>query len=299
MNALQEISNRFFSKYINGCKMMPNKLYIVWRYYNRFGYIMNLNNPKTYNEKLQWLKLYDHNPMYTDMADKYKVKKIVSEKVGEEYVIPLYGVWNSFDEIDFSKLPEQFVLKCTHDSGGIYICRNKEELNINEARDVIEKSLGINYYYYGREWVYKNVKPRIIAEQYLEENNELTDYKFFCFQGEPKILYVATERMNSVDGVKFDFYDMSFNNLHIKNNHPNSNKLIPKPKSFEKMKELSRILSEGIPHVRVDFYEINGKPLFGEFTFYSNCGLDPFEPEYWDITLGEWIDLNSVTSKPN
>lgn len=290
----KELSNKFFVKYINGKKWVPDRLYILWRYYNRFGYVMDLNNPKTYNEKLQWLKLCDRDPMHTKMVDKYEVKQIVADKIGKEYVIPLYGVWDKFDDIDFDTLPEQFVLKCTHDSGGIYICKDKSKMNIGEVRNIIDKSYKVNYSYYGREWAYKDIKPRIIAEKYLEENNELTDYKFFCFDGEPKILYIATERMNSDDGVKFDFFDMDFNNLHIKNNHPNSTKEIPKPKSFDKMVELSKILAKDIPHVRVDFYEVDGRPLFGEYTFYSNCGLDPFDPPEWDRTIGEWLDLTKV-----
>lgn len=291
---IQELSDKFFVKYINGKKWVPDKLYILWRYYNRFGYVMNLKDPKTYNEKLQWLKLYNRDPKYTNMVDKHEAKKIVTDTIGEEYVIPSYGVWNAFDEINFDELPNQFVLKCTHDSGGIYICKDKDSMDVESARKILERSLNINYSYYGREWAYKDIKPRIIAEKYLEENNELTDYKFFCFDGEPKVLYVATERMNSEDGVKFDFFDLNFNNLHIKNNHPNSTKEILKPKSFDEMIELSKTLSKGLPHVRIDFYEVGGKPLFGEYTFYSNCGLDPFDPPIWDETLGDWLDLSKI-----
>ena len=257
---------------------------------------LDLENPLTYNEKLQWLKLYDHQPIYTRMVDKYEVKPIVEEKIGKEYIIPTYGVWNTFDEIDFDSLPDQFVLKCTHDSGGLVICRDKKTLDMDAARKKINRCLKRNFYYLGREWPYKDVKPRIIAEQYMEdpETSELRDYKFFCFNGTPKALFIATDRQKKGEETKFDFFDMDFNHLDIRNGHENAKIPPAKPVTFEKMKELAGILSEGIPQLRVDFYEVSGQIFFGELTFFHWSGFKPFEPEKWDRIFGDWIDLSIV-----
>ena len=186
---------------------------------------LHLENPQTFNEKLQWLKLYDHNPEYTKMVDKYEAKKYVADLIGEEYIIPTLGVWGSFEEIDFDALPNQFVLKCTHDSGGLVICRDKSKLYKNKARKKITRSLQQNFYYRSREWPYKNVKPRIIAEAYMEdtETEELRDYKFFCFGGNVKALFVAKDRTKVGEETKFDFFDENFilNNEIALRNIPN------------------------------------------------------------------------------
>lgn len=197
------------------------------------------------------------------------------------------------DEIDFSKLPDKFVLKCTHDSGYIVICTDKQTLNIAEVKVKLKEGLKRNFYKYYREFPYKNVKPRIIAEQYMvdESGYELKDYKFFCFNGEPKLLYIATDRGSTTEETKFDFFDMEFNHLPFTNGHPNSSKKISKPKGFEKMKELAAKLSQGEPHLRVDFYDINGQIYFGELTFFHYGGIVPFDPEEWDYKLGELIKL--------
>lgn len=254
------------------------------------GKRLNLKNPQTFNEKLQWLKLYDRNPEYTKMVDKYEVRKYISDKIGEEYLIPLLGVWDSFDEIDFDKLPDQFVLKCTHDSGGLVICRDKSKLDINKARKTINKCLKKNFYKFTREWPYKNVKPRIIAEKFMvdESGTELKDYKFFCFDGTVKALFIATDRPYDT---KFDFFDSDFNHLDIRHGHPNSNRELSKPKGFDEMIKLSQILSKGMAHVRVDLYDINGKIYFGELTFFHHGGLVPFDPPKWDEIFGEWLTL--------
>ena len=259
----------------------------------RMGKELDLENPKTFNEKTQWLKLYDRRPEYTQMVDKYEAKKYVSDRIGEEYIIPLLGVWDKFDEIDFDKLPKQFVLKCTHDSGGLVIVRDKDKLDKKAAKAKIEKCLKKNYYYYCREWPYKNVKPRIIAEAYMEdaETKELRDYKFFCFNGVAKALFVATERQNKNEETKFDFFDMEYNHLPIKNGHPNAAVPPKKPKTFDEMKTLAEKLSVGVPSLRVDFYEVNGKCYFGELTLSHFNGMTPFEPEEWDYKFGEWITL--------
>ena len=218
-------------------------------------------------------------------------KKYIADKIGEQYVIPTLGVWDKFEDINFNELPNQFVLKCTHDSGGLVVCKDKSKLDLKKARKKIEKSLANNYYLWTREWPYKGVKPRIIAEKYMEdqETGELRDYKFFCFNGEPKLMFVATER--GVKNTKFDFYDMQFNHMNIVQHYPNSVSAIRKPEHFEKMIELTKKLSEGFPHVRVDFYEANGQVYFGEMTFYHFGAIVPFETKEWDKKIGDWLVL--------
>ncbi|MBE7049637.1 MAG: glycosyl transferase [Ruminococcaceae bacterium] len=270
---------------------LSDKAYIKLKYFISFGKRINLKNPKTYNEKLNWLKLYDRNPKYPKMVDKFGVREYIKEKIGEEYLIPLLGVWDSFEEIDFDSLPNQFVLKCTHDSGSVVICKDKTTFDIEKAKEKLNRKFKKNLYWWSREWVYKDLKPKIIAEKYMEDSEykELRDYKFFCFSGEPKCLFVATERPHNT---KFDFFDLEFNHLPILNGHPNSEKQIEKPKCFDKMIELSKILSQGMKHVRVDFYEIDGRIYFGELTFFHYSGFIDFEPDEWNYKFGEWIDLS-------
>jgi hypothetical protein len=279
-------------------KYLPDKTYLKLVYYYAFHKKLNLKNPKTYNEKLQWLKLYDRNPLYTSLVDKYKVREYVEQKIGKEYLVPLLGVWNNFDEIDFNKLPNQFVLKCTHDSGGVQICKDKEKFDHFKSKAFFDARLKENFYSHYREWPYKNIKPRIIAEEYMEdeEYQELRDYKLFCFDGEPEYIFIASDRQNKNEETKFDFFDMDFNHLPFINGHPNSNKEIHKPILFEEMKKLAMVLSEGMPHVRVDFYEVNGKLFFGELTFYHFSGLTPFNPNEWDYILGDKISLKNIKS---
>lgn len=279
--------------YIGAYRNLDDEKYLKKIFFSHMGKELDLANPKTYNEKLQWLKLYDHNPLYTQLVDKYEVKKIVSQIIGEEYIIKTLGVWNSFGDIDFDCLPDQFVLKCTHDSGGVVICHDKSTLNMVETKEIIEKSLKKNFYLQGREWPYKNVKPRIIAEEYKEDSStkELRDYKFFCFDGEVKALFIASDRQVSGEETKFDFFDMNYKHLPFTNGHPNAKKLPEKPQSFDEMKVLAAKLSKGFPHVRVDFYEVDGKIYFGELTFSHWSGLMPFDPEEWDYIFGSWISL--------
>lgn len=263
------------------------------KYYFRFHKPLNLDNPQTYNEKLQWLKLHDRRPEYTEMVDKYLAKSYVRERIGDEYIIPTLGVWDKFEDIDFGKLPNEFVLKCTHDSGGLVICKDKRHFDYNAAKVKIKKCLKRNYFYVGREWPYKNVEPRILAETYMEDKtfNELRDYKFFCFNGSVKMLFVATNRQSVTEETKFDFFDSDFNHLNITNGHDCNSIDVKKPLNFELMKSLAEKLSNGIPHLRVDFYEVDGKPYFGELTFFHWSGLVPFNPPEWDYTLGSWIKL--------
>jgi len=269
---------------------IPDKYYLKFKYKYMMGKKLDLKNPKTYNEKLQWLKLYDRNHEYVKMVDKATAKEYVANIIGDEYIIPTIGIYNYFDEIDFSKLPNQFVMKCTHDSGGLVICKDKNKLNISEARKKIEKCLNTNYYYSGREWPYKEIKPRIIIEKYMEDKLEkdLKDYKFFCFNGKPELLFIAVDRPHDT---KFNFYNIDFKKLPFKQHYENFERNVDKPKNFNKMVELSKKLSKNIPHVRVDFYEINGKVYFGELTFYHFSGFEKFEPEEWDYKLGDLINL--------
>lgn len=272
---------------------MSDENFVKMQFENVFGYKLDLKNPATYNEKLQWLKLYDRKPIYTKMVDKYEVKNIIEKTIGKEYIIPTLGVYNSFDEINFEKMPNQFVIKCTHDSGGNVICTDKSTLNLKKAKKKIEKSLKNNYYWQNREWPYKDVEPRIIIEKYMvdESGYELKDYKFFCFDGKVKAMFIATDRNSNETETKFDFYDENFIHLPFTNGHPNSNKIIEKPKSFEKMIMLAEKISKGIPQVRVDFYDIDGQIYFGEVTFFHWSGLKKFEPPEWDQKFGEWIKL--------
>ncbi len=274
-------------------KKLSDEEYLSLVYKLKFGKKLDLVEPKTFNEKIQWLKLYDRKPVYTTMVDKYEAKKYVSEIIGEQYIIPSLGVWDKFEDIDFDTLPEQFVLKTTHDSGGIVICKDKKTFDKQRAKKKIEWSLNREYYYLWREWPYKNVKPRILAEAYMEDTqtSELRDYKFFCFDGEVKALFIATERQKDGEEVKFDFFDMDFNHLKLRQGHPNAAVCPEKPEKFDEMRCLAGKLSKGIPHVRVDFYEVNGKVYFGELTFSHFTGLVPFEPEEWDYTFGSWIQL--------
>ena len=269
-----------------------DEIYVRVEYFIVFGKRLRLKNPQTYSEKLQWLKLHEGDPIYTRMVDKAEAKKYVTEIIGEEYIIPTYGVWNHFDEIDFDKLPDQFVLKTTHYSGGVIICKDKKTLDKNAAKVKLEKSLKNDYYYTSKEWPYKNVVPRIIAEKYMEdESGELCDYKLFCFDGKMKALFIATDRFTSGEETKFDFFDENFNHLPFTNGHPNATKPIKKPESFQQMKDLAEKLSQKIPHVRVDFYCTNGKIYFGELTFFHWGGFKRFEPEEWDFKFGEWFKL--------
>lgn len=270
---------------------VPDEIYLKIAYRLQMKKKLNITTPQTYNEKLQWLKLHDQKPEYTQMVDKYAVRAHIAKIIGEEYLIPLLGVWDCFEDIDFSQLPNQFVLKCNHDSGSVIICRDKNTFDINKAKKDLTLSLKHNYYYGGREYPYKDIKPKIIAEKYMvdESGYELKDYKFFAFDGEVKALFIATDRQSGE--TKFDYFDTDFNHLPFLQGHPNSLKKLEIPPSFERMKDLASKLSIGIPEVRIDFYDINGHLYFGEITFFHYSGFTPFEPEIWDYTFGSWIKL--------
>ena len=251
---------------------------------------INIDNPQTFNEKLQWLKLYDRNPEYTKMVDKYEAKKYVASIIGEEYIIPTIGTYDNFDEINFNELPNQFVMKCTHDSGGNIICKDKSKLNFSIAKEKIEKCLKRNFYNYSKEWPYKNVKPRIIIEEYMNNfnENELKDYKLFCFNGMVKIILVCSDRRTEL---KETWFDVNWNYINLEEGGHKSDSDIEKPKNLELMVKLAEKLSIDVPFVRIDFYEIEEKVYFGEITFFPASGFEKFNPEKYDKILGDMLEL--------
>ena len=270
---------------------MSDETYLKIAYRIKMGKNLNLNPPVTFNEKLQWLKIHDRRPEYTTMVDKYEAKKWIADRIGEEYIIPTLGVWEHFDEIDFDKLPNQFVLKCTHDSGGLVICRDKSKFDKKAARKKIETCLKHNFFWGQREWPYKNVKPRIIAEKYMEDSaiNELRDYKFFAFRGVVKAMFIASNRQSGKTTA--DYFDMKFKPLNFTWGYPNSHILPEKPKNFTDMIKAAEVITKDIPEARIDFYEVDGKMYFGEITFFDGSGMQRMNPDKWDKILGDWIEL--------
>ena len=266
--------------------------YIKWRWKAYMDYPLNLEDPKTFNEKLQWIKLHDRQPIYSKLVDKYEVKQYVADIIGEEHIIPTIGVYDRVEDIDFEALPQQFVLKCTHDSGGIVICKDKSLLDHDAAIRKLQHGLKKNYYYQNREWPYKNVKPRIIAEQYMDnDGQELDDYKVHNFNGEPKVVLVCSDRYK-ISGLAEDFYSCEWEHLDI--SRPglrHSAEVQKKPAELDEMLNLAKKLSVGIPFVRTDFYIINHQVYFGEMTFFPACGMKPFVPREWDYKLGSFIML--------
>ena len=275
---------------------LPDELYIKLFYFCISGKWMDLKNPKGFNEKQNWLKLHDKHPEYTDLVDKYAVRNHIETVLGEGHLFPLLGKWKSFDDIDFSVLPNSFVLKCNHDSGSTRIIRDKGALaeeEIKELKNRYDAQLKKNSFYAGREYPYKGIKERyILAEQLMLDERRpeksVEDYKFFCFNGEPKIMFIATDRATDC---RFDFFDMDFNHLDIKNLHPNADKPIVKPEKFEEMKTIAAKLSKGMKFVRIDLYQLNGKIYFGEYTFFHGGGFAPFYPKEWEQRLGSWIRI--------
>ena len=274
--------------------LFSDERYLKTRYRLIFRKPLDLNNPVSYSEKLQWLKLYYHRPEFTAMADKVKVKQYVAERIGEEYVVPLLGVWDKPEHIEWEKLPKKFVLKTNHDGGnyGVVICRNIETFDKKKAIKRLRKSLKRDTFLLGREWPYKNIERKVFAEQYIEDDavDDLPEYKFFCFDGKAKMVNVVTERQ-SPSGVKFDYFDEHFNHLDLKNEYPHAAKPPKKSESFDLMKSLAEEMSVGIPDVRVDFFEAGGRVYFSEFTFFNGGGLVVFQPQEYDYTLGQYIQL--------
>lgn len=254
-----------------------------------------LENPLTFNEKLQWLKLYDRRIEYTTMVDKYQVREYIIQKIGAKYLIPLVGVWNTPDEIDFAQLPMQFVLKCNHNSGlGMCICRDKNKLDWVQVKRRLSKGLKEDYYQKYREWPYQGVKRKIIAEEYLEDDRQtegIIDYKIHNFNGVPKMILVCKNRFQQ-DGMTEDFFDVDWKHLNVaRKKYQNALEYPEKPEKLDEMLKLSQILSEDIPFLRTDFYEVEGKIYFGELTFFPSSGLEGFIPQEWDEQLGRWLRL--------
>lgn len=275
---------------------MDDKKFIEKMFKATMDYPLNLENPKSFNEKLQWLKLYDRNPLYTKLVDKYEVREYISEKIGEDYLIPLLGVWDDPEDIDFDSLPNKFVLKCNHNSGlGMCICTDKSKIDIKKVKNELKSGLAQNYYLNGREWPYKNVSRKIICEKYMtdETGKNLRDYKFYCFDGKPKIVGIYQDR-NSDKETTGDFFDMNFEWVDLKFGMPNALNKPQKPQKFQEMIKIAEILSEGMPEVRVDLYISNNKIYFGELTFFDGGGFDKIEPLEWDYKLGSWIKLPKI-----
>ena len=273
--------------------VMGDEKYLFKKYFSLLGKKLDFNNATTFNEKLQWLKLYDRKPVYTTMVDKYRVKEYVSAAIGKEYVIPTIGVWDNPDDIDFDRLPNSFVLKCNHNSGlGMCICSDKSTLNISKVKKALKKGLKQDYYLTGREWPYKNVERKIIAEKYMEaESGQLIDYKVHCFNGEPRFILVCKDRFKD-SGLTEDFFTTEWELMPVKRPDINQSKTpIDRPDQLEEILSLASKLSEGIPFIRVDFYIINGKVYFSELTFFPASGFEKFEPEEWDGIFGEWLHL--------
>lgn len=284
---------------------LPSSIYVAVKYYYHNRKFLNLKHPKGFNEKLQWLKLNDKNPLYVNMVDKHEAKRIVGEIIGFEYIIPEYGVWESFDDIKFDLLPDQFVLKTTHDCGGVVVCKDKNKFDYKKSRDFINSHLKSNYYSEGREWPYKNIKPRIIAEQFMTDKllaissdvdhnaDGLIDYKFYCFNGEPKFLYVAFANMkNGCKNDMLSFYTMDWKPAPFyRTDHEPFPLNISKPDGFEEMVRIAKKLANGIPFVRVDLFWINNKVYFSELTLTPGSGFGLFSPEEWELKIGDWITL--------
>ena len=295
---LRHHKGEFFATILQNINFLfPDKLYLTLLFRLRMGYWIDWKNPKTFSEKLQWLKLYDRKPEYTTMVDKYAVKEYVANIIGKEYIIPTLGVWDTPEEIEWDSLPQKFVLKTTHGGGGsgVVICKDKATFNKIDAIAKLKRGLSKCIYKSHREWPYKNVDKRIIAEAFLEDSNplknsaDLSDYKFYCFNGEPEITMVSVGRHS--DNLCFDYYDMQWNKLPLVWDRPNSNINNPCPPCFEEMKNLCKKLSKNISHVRCDFYIIDNMPLFGELTFFDSSGFSKFQDISWDKRLGGMLKL--------
>ena len=288
--------NTFYEKMLNYAfnrwgKYMPDSLLLKVRYRVIFHYPLRWNKVSTFNEKLQWLKLNDRKEIYHIMADKYEARVFVKEKIGEKYLVPLLGVWKKAEDIDISALPNEFVLKCTHDSQSIIICKNKKELDFNAVCRTLNQGLQTDYYTLGREWAYKNITPKIVAEKLLvdESKDDLKDYKVFCFHGEPKFIQIDYDRFK---GHKRRFYSTNWEKLDFKITYEDDVSIImPKPHCLQEMLEVSRILAKDVPFLRTDWYIVENKIYFGEMTFYPGCGFEPIEPYSKDVEWGKWISI--------
>ncbi len=286
------------SKLAELLKFIPDKMYIQVRYFLSFHRFVNFKNPQTYNEKLQWLKVNMKNDLYQDLVDKIKVREYVEKIIGKEYLVPVLGVWDRVEDIDFDSLPERFVLKCTHDSGSVYICKDKSKEDFQKIRERFSGYMKRNLYYNGREWPYKNLTPRVYAEEYLEDSTyrELRDYKLFCFNGVVKMFKIDWGRFTDH---RANYYDTDGNLLPFdEQGLPRSEEAgIKVPETLKSMIESAQKLIKGFPFARVDFYDVNGKVYFGEITFFPGSGFRRIEPVEWDYRIGQWIVLGDKTKE--
>lgn len=273
-------------------RVIPDSIYLKSLYKRIFGKKLSLSNPRTFNEKLQWLKIHDRKPIYSTMVDKYEAKEYAKNIIGEEYIIPTLGVWDQFGDIDFHRLPNQFVLKCTHDSGGLVICRDKENFDRSSAQQKIERCFQKNYYWDGREWPYKHVKPHIIAEKYMEDTNfeekEPNEYQFWCFNGVP--LFISVIFQPHGENLKAS-YDLNWNRLAFVTSNPEYRNEVKKPEHFEEMKAAAFKLCEDHIFVRVDFMVFNSRFYFGELTKSPGSGFLKWQPVEKDLEFGNLLDI--------
>lgn len=300
MNKLERILAKQMWKFRHGKWWMPDRWYLELFGEKEFGTPLNLEHPQTYCEKMNWIKLYDRNPIYTIMADKYLVKQFVADIIGSTYIIPTLAVYKSVDEIDLDKLPDQFVLKCNHDSGSTIVCTDKSTFDLGQAKEKLKKAMSMQYFYLSREWPYKNIPHRIIAEQYIEpelrydengkvikDSEDIWTYKFICTNGIPRLMYVTVKN----DDVWENYYDMDYNFLDISSRFRHSNMPIPKPDCWEELKKIAAKLTQGVPHVRCDLYVIRGQIFFSEYTFFNWGGWMLLKPDKWNKIIGDWIEL--------
>lgn len=274
-------------------KLVPDRPFLKLMFRARLGRKLNLNNPKSFNEKMQWIKLYDRNPFYTSLVDKYEVRKFVANSIGNKYLIPILGIYDSFESINFAQLPKKFVIKCTHDSGSAIICQDKSMFDIEHARKVLNKAMSTNFFYRGREWPYKNVKPRLIIEEYIaspDNINGLIDYKLMCFSGRFEACFVYSDR-NTHTGLKMSCYDRNWKIVPVLRRYPPIERRVEKPKHYDEMIECAEKLSSVTKFARIDFYEVNGKMYFGEITLFPASGFGMFLPEEYDRYYGDLIGL--------
>lgn len=281
----------FIRKVYNSLSFLPDETFVRLVYRMRMGKSLNLRNPQTFTEKLQYLKLHDHNPLYTAMADKIAMRDYVRERIGDGHTVSIEGVWNCFDEIDFSRLSQSFVLKTNHDSGSYFICKDKDQADLAEAKRILSRSLKSNYYKTTREWQYRDIDPKIFAEKMLDDGSKcLTDYKFFCFNGEPRFYYVEEE---SSDDHLQCILDMDGNRVPFTMEDLKSDVVPPVPKAFDEMVSYAKALSQNVPFLRVDMYYVNKIVYIGELTFYHFGGFIPFDPPEWDAKIGTWLNLKN------
>ncbi len=304
MSIIKKTCNIIFDKerrfsYLNSIGFydsLSDEKYLKKIYKIKVGRELNLDSPCTYTEKLQWLKLHDRKPVYTLMQDKFLVREYISKTIGEEYLIPLLGVWDDPEEINFDDLPDQFVLKCNHDCASVIICRDKSQFDMQAAIKELKNCLKRKYWLLGREWAYKDIQPKVIAEKYMQDgdNITLTDYKFFCCNGKVRMVMLTSGEAHTKER-RQDLYDISFNKLSIKRgNFDNSQIAFKKPGNFKQMTDFAEEIAGNIPFIRVDFYSIDGNTYFGEIAFYPSGGFSEFQPTEWEERVGSWIDISEV-----